>query len=389
MQSPIRSKSPWPSSTPSSAISPATPPSCARPAPRPPPRAPTSSSSPSCSSPAIRPRTWCASRPSPPRRAPSWRRWPPRPPTAAPASSSAPSGPRTASSTTPSRCSTAAASQAVRYKVDLPNYGVFDEKRVFDAGPHAGSDRLPRRAHRRADLRGHLEGRGVRVPAGDGLGDADLAQRLALRLAQARPAHERRRRARDRDRAAAALSQPGRRPGRAGVRRRLLRAQCRPSASPCRCRPGRRRVTVVEMRRTAGRLALRSTASAPCIEEQECRRLSRLRAGPARLRRQERLSRRRAGAVGRHRLRARRRPGGRCAGARARALRDAALPLHLQREPRRCRGLRQGAGRALRHRADRRAGRGLPRQVLEPDVRGPQRPTSPRRTSRAACAAPR
>ena len=28
--------------------------------------------------------------------------------------------------------------QAVRYKADLPNYGVFDEKRVFDAGPLPG-----------------------------------------------------------------------------------------------------------------------------------------------------------------------------------------------------------------------------------------------------------
>jgi len=32
----------------------------------------------------------------------------------------------------------AGAVQAVRYKVDLPNYGVFDEKRVFDAGPLPG-----------------------------------------------------------------------------------------------------------------------------------------------------------------------------------------------------------------------------------------------------------
>ena len=38
------------------------------------------------------------------------------------------------SSTTPWRCSTAARIEAVRTKVDLPNYGVFDEKRVFDAG---------------------------------------------------------------------------------------------------------------------------------------------------------------------------------------------------------------------------------------------------------------
>ena len=46
--------------------------------------------------------------------------------------------------------------EAVRFKVDLPNYGVFDEKRVFRAGPVARADRLSRRAHRRADLRGHL-----------------------------------------------------------------------------------------------------------------------------------------------------------------------------------------------------------------------------------------
>ena len=32
----------------------------------------------------------------------------------------------------------AGAIQAVRYKVDLPNYGVFDEKRVFDVGPLPG-----------------------------------------------------------------------------------------------------------------------------------------------------------------------------------------------------------------------------------------------------------
>ncbi len=28
--------------------------------------------------------------------------------------------------------------EGLRYKVDLPNYGVFDEKRVFDAGPNPG-----------------------------------------------------------------------------------------------------------------------------------------------------------------------------------------------------------------------------------------------------------
>ena len=44
----------------------------------------------------------------------------------------------TAGSTTPRCCSTAARIAAVALKHDLPNYGVFDEKRVFDAGPLPG-----------------------------------------------------------------------------------------------------------------------------------------------------------------------------------------------------------------------------------------------------------
>ena len=71
-----------------------------------------------------------------------------------------------------------------------------------------------------------------------------------------------------------------------------------------------------------------------------------------------RLSRRGAGAVGRHRLGAVRGDGGRRAGARARALRDAALSLHLQPVAVGRRRHRHPAGRALRHRADRPGGRG-------------------------------
>jgi hypothetical protein len=114
--------------------------------------------------------------------------------------------------------------EAVRHKVDLPNYGVFDEKRVFDQGPMPGpvSFRGVRIGVPTARTSGR---RGVRVPAGDGLGDARRAQRLAVRLAQTRSAHERGRGARERDRAAAPLPQPGGRPGRARLRRRLLRAQ--------------------------------------------------------------------------------------------------------------------------------------------------------------------
>ena len=42
------------------------------------------------------------------------------------------------SSTTPPGCSTAARIAARRAKHELPNYGVFDEKPVFDAGPPPG-----------------------------------------------------------------------------------------------------------------------------------------------------------------------------------------------------------------------------------------------------------
>ena len=45
------------------------------------------------------------------------------------------------------------------FKHDLPNYGVFDEKRVFAAGPAAGAVQCARRAHRRAGVRGHLDRR--------------------------------------------------------------------------------------------------------------------------------------------------------------------------------------------------------------------------------------
>ena len=73
-------------------------------------------------------------------------------------------------------------------------------------------------------------------------------------------------------------------------------------------------------------------------------------------------------------------------GADARARGDAALSLHLERIAERRRRLRQGARHPLRHRADRRAGRGR-RARAGADVRRPRRATSPRRTSRAARAA--
>ena len=55
--------------------------------------------------------------------------------------------------------------QAVRYKADLPNYGVFDEKRVFDAGPMPGPI--------------NLRGVAVGVPICEDIWDIEVCECLA------------------------------------------------------------------------------------------------------------------------------------------------------------------------------------------------------------------
>ena len=62
--------------------------------------------------------------------------------------------------------------EAVRYKVDLPNYGVFDEKRVFDAGPCRGRSTSAACASALPICEDIWKDEVVRVPAGDGRGDA-------------------------------------------------------------------------------------------------------------------------------------------------------------------------------------------------------------------------
>ncbi len=137
---------------------------------------------------------------------------------------------------------------AERFKVDLPNYGEFDEKRVFQAGP---------------DMPGPVNFRGVRlgipicediwgdlgvcetlaesgaemllVPNGSPYyrGKVDVRQQVAIRqvIESGLPT---------------ALGQPARRPGRADLRRRLLRDQRRQVAGlpdePVRGDAGRHRV---------------------------------------------------------------------------------------------------------------------------------------------------
>ena len=98
------------------------------------------------------------------------------------------------------------------------------------ARPDAGAAGLQGRAHRRADLRGRVDARRRRMHLRDRRRDPAGAQRLALRGRQDRRARAARRQARGRERPAAGLSQPGRRPGRGDLRRRLVRAGRRPHA---------------------------------------------------------------------------------------------------------------------------------------------------------------
>ena len=233
--------------------------------------------------------------------------------------------------------------------------GVRREARVRRRA-QSRSGELSRRASRPADLRGHLGRRGGRVPGRDRLRAADRAERLALSARQGRRAPQHRGGARHRKRSADRLRQSGRRPGRARVRRRLVRAAFGslarlPAAGLSRDGPD------AALGAHRQRLALRRWPDRQARGERRQGRLRGLHAGAARLRQQERLQGRRAGPLGRHRFRAGGGAVGRCAGSRARALRDAALPLHLAGLARRCRRAspRRSACR-LRRGADRERG---------------------------------
>ena len=122
--------------------------------------------------------------------------------------------------------------EAIRFKVNLPNYGVFDEKRVFASGPVPGP----------VSFRGVRLGLPVCEDTWTDWGDYEnviecLAETGAeiLVVPNGSPYWRDKidvrlnvvRRARHRSRPAADLCQSGRRPGRAGIRRRLVRAQRR------------------------------------------------------------------------------------------------------------------------------------------------------------------
>ena len=87
--------------------------------------------------------------------------------------------------------------EAIRFKVNLPNYGVFDEKRVFASGPLPGPVSFRGVRLGIADLRGHLDRLGRlrergRMPGRDRRRASCGAQWLALLARQSRRPAQRR-----------------------------------------------------------------------------------------------------------------------------------------------------------------------------------------------------
>ena len=111
---------------------------------------------------------------------------------------------------------------AVYRKTLLPNYGVFDEQRYFQAGDDAVVVDLGERADRAHDLRGHLDPGPSGAGGGAGRGDAD-PQRLGLAVlrGQGPPARGDARPAGARQPVRRGVLQPRRRAGRARLRRAL------------------------------------------------------------------------------------------------------------------------------------------------------------------------
>ena len=216
--------------------------------------------------------------------------------------------------------------EAVRYKYNLPNYGVFDEKRVFAAGP------LPQ----------PIMFRGVKlgVPVCEDIWSEEACEALKLEgaellivpngspywmdkqevrygVAETRVAETRL--------PLAYVNQVG---GQDELVFDGASFVLNEDASLAVQLPAwEEALGITEWQREAGALAL---PAGPDRRDRgrRGRQLSRLRHGLARLCGEERLSGRGARAVGRRRLGALRGDGGRCAGGRARAWRDAALPLY-------------------------------------------------------------
>ena len=222
-----------------------------------------------------------------------------------------------------------------------------------------------RAAHRAHHLRGPVVPAAGGAGEGRGRGTAPVHQRLALPSQQARPALRGDGGARAGNGPAAALRALGRRPGRARVRRRLLRLQRRRLAGL----PGRDVPRSGGHRGVRGRRALRTHRAAARRGGDD---LPRARHRRARLRGEEPLPRRAGRAVRRHRFGAGGRRVRRCARPGARARGDDALRLHGRDQRRGC--ARDGAADAApvhRNRHPPRV-RGVPR-AARAGVRRPRR----------------
>ena len=271
-------------------------------------------------------------------------------------------------------------------KRELPNYQVFDERRYFASGRDAGAGRGGVRGRRRCAF-GLLicEDAWFDEPARS----AKAAGAQVLCVLNASPFH---------------LGKAGEREARMAERARAVGmpllyahlvgaqdevvfdgASFAVDAQGVVARPGadasKRRCCCSRWPRV-GRWRVRSQPL-PALEAQAWARAGHRR---ARLRRQERLSRRDHRPVGRHRLGAGAGRGGRRAGRRPGARGDDAFALH--RRHLLDRRARHGAapGRALRRDLDRADVRGLPRQPGRASSPACPR-TRPRRTSRRASAA--
>ena len=245
---------------------------------------------------------------------------------------------------------------AIRYKANLPNYGVFDEKRLFARGPAAGP----------VTIRGIRVG--VPICEDIWLEESQEYENVVECLAET---------------GAEILVVPNGSPyarGKNDVRLSISVARVTESGLPliylnqiggqdelvfdgasfalnadlsvaAQLPAFDESITTLHWRKERERLALRRTDGFRARRRPG--RLCGLRAGLARLCRQERISRRAAGRIRRHRLGAVRGDRGRCAGRRARPRRHAAVSLHRAGVARRCGQTRRCSRHPLRGAADR------------------------------------
>ena len=270
-------------------------------------------------------------------------------------------------------------------KHDLPNYGVFDEKRVFAPGPLPGPFNIrgvrigvpicediwtPEVVECLAETGGEI----LLVPNGSPFeaGKEDVRLNLvAARVTEARPAAD--------------LSQSGGRAGRAGVRRRLAGRQCRPQRRLGAAGVGRAASSLTEWRARTASWVCEPGERAPAEERSQ----SVYHAMMLGLRDYVNKNRFPGVVLG-------------LSGGIDSALSAAVAVDALGRDRVRCvmmpsrytsqeslddaAGMRQAAGRALRDDPHRTAG-GRVRRYAGAGLRGHARPTRPKRTSSRASAA--